>query len=164
MPIPGIPQPQYITVDNEIRLRRFDGCFDFAFDWYQDEETVYLVDGVRKKYGWDDLQRMYNYLNGHGELYFIEIKENQTYRPIGDVTFWQDDLPIVIGDKNCRAKGIGRKVIEVLVQRGRELGYPALKVNEIYGFNPASRKCFESVGFKAYARTERGNRFELKSG
>lgn len=48
MPIPGIPQPQYITVDNEIRLRRFDGCFDFAFDWYQDEETVYLVDGVRK--------------------------------------------------------------------------------------------------------------------
>ncbi len=58
MPIPGIPQPQYITVDTEIRLRRFDGCFDFAFDWYQDEETVYLVDGVRKKYSRDDLQRM----------------------------------------------------------------------------------------------------------
>ncbi len=134
MPIPGIPQPQYITVDNEIRLRRFDGCFDFAFDWYQDEETVYLVDGVRKKYSRDDLQHMYNYLNGHGELYFIEIKENQTYRPIGDVTFWQDNFPIVIGDKSCRAKGIGRRVIRALVQRGRELGY------------------------------ERGNRFELKSG
>ena len=48
--------------------------------------------------------RMYRYLNEHGELYFIEIKDGDTYRPIGDVTFWQEDMPIVVGEKNLRGK------------------------------------------------------------
>ena len=82
------------------------------------------------------------------------------WKPIGDVTFWPDDMPIVIGDRAYRGRGVGKKVIAALIQRGRELGFETLRVNEIYEYNTASRKCFESMGFRAYEKTEKGNRFE----
>ena len=162
MPIPGIMQPEIIPINDELRLRKFDGEFDFAFEWYQDADTVYLVDGVKKPYTMEVLNNMYRYLDKHGELYFIEAAEDGVYRPIGDVAFWQDDLPIVIGDKDFRSRGIGRKVIEVLIRRGRELGYGYLRVGEIYDYNTASRRCFESAGFQICGKTEMGSSYELK--
>ena len=158
MPIENVIQPEIIEIDNTLRLRKYDGVHGFAFDWYQDIETVYMVDGVRTSYSRETLDAMYSYLDKKGELYFIEILENGAYKPIGDVTFWQEDMPIVIGDKNYRGMGIGKKVISALVQRGRELGYPCLYVREIYDFNIASRKCFESVGFSVCEKTEKGYR------
>lgn len=119
MPIEKIEQPQIIEIDDTLRLRKYDGKFDFAFEWYQDTETVYLVDGVKEPYSFGKLRGMYEYLNEHGELYFIEAGENGNYKPIGDVTFWQNDMPIVIGDKNYRGKHIGRKVILALIERGK---------------------------------------------
>ena len=159
MPIPNIEQPQIIQIDTNLRLRKFDGHFDFAFRWYQDEELVYLVDGVRRPYSYETLSNMYHYLDRHGELYFIEVLEGQ-WKPIGDVCFWQEDLPIVIGDPAYRGKGIGGKVICALIARGRALGYDRLAVNEIYDYNTASRKCFENAGFRVSEKTETGNRFE----
>ena len=161
MAIEGIIQPELIQVDDNIRLRKYDRKYDFAYDWYQDEETVYLVDGKKEPYSNEMLSRMYEYLNNHGELYFIEIKEGDVYFPIGDVTFSKIDMPIVIGDKKFRGKGIGEKVIRTLIQRGQELGYSKLFVNEIYSYNPASRKCFEKNGFVDYEETDKGNRFQL---
>jgi RimJ/RimL family protein N-acetyltransferase len=162
MPIVGIKQPAFIQVDENIRLRKFDGIYDFAFEWYQDEETVYLVDGKREPYTQEQLKRMYEYLNQHGELYFIEVMNGTSYQAIGDVTFWKEDMPIVIGDKTFRGKGVGKKVVTCLIERGKTLGYHMLKVNEIYSYNIASRKCFESMGFESYEQTERGNRFQLR--
>ena len=78
------------------------------------------------------LKGMYEYLNNAGELYFIEVLENGTYKPIGDVTFWQEDMPIVIGDPAYRGKGIARKGISALIERGKSLGYDHLVVGEIY--------------------------------
>ena len=161
MPIPGTEQPEYLYIDGKLRLRRFDNHFDFAFDWYQDPETVWLVDGVRTPYSWENLERMYHYLEKQGELYFIEALRNGAFHPIGDVCFWQDDMPIVIGDRAFRGKGIGRQVVSSLILRGRELGYDTLRVHEIYAYNTASRKCFEGLGFRPYETTEHGNRFEL---
>lgn len=161
MAIEGIVQPDVLQIDDEIRLRKYDGAYDFAFDWYQDEETVYLVDGVRKPYSAETLKCMYEYLNKQGELYFIEMLKDGAWAPIGDVTFWKDDMPIVIGDRAYRGKGIAKKVIARLIERGKSLGYDSLHVNEIYEFNAVSRKCFESLGFEAYERTEKGNRFRL---
>ena len=162
MPIEKIEQPQIIEIDDTLRLRKYDGKFDFAFEWYQDTETVYLVDGVKEPYTFGKLRGMYEYLNEYGELYFIEAGENGNYKPIGDVTFWQNDMPIVIGDKNYRGKHIGRKVVLALIERGKKLGYKKLYVDEIYDYNIASRKCFESAGFRAYEKTEKGNRFVLE--
>lgn len=162
MAISGVEQPEIIQVTAELRLRKYDGVYDFAFDWYQDEETVYFVDGVRKPYSEETLKCMYEYLNKQGELYFIEVLEEDTYRPIGDVCFWKDDMPIVIGEKAYRGKGYGSKIVSALIERGKTLGYDTLYVNEIYEFNIGSRRCFEKLGFVAYEKTEKGNRFCLK--
>ena len=162
MAINGIVQPDEIQITDELRLRKYDGICDFAFDWYQDEETVYLVDGVRKPYSEETLTCMYEYLNKQGEMYFIETLEDGAHKSIGDVCFWKDDMPIVIGEKAYRGKGIASKVIGALIERGKSLGYDTLRVNEIYEFNIASRKCFEKMGFVAYEKTEKGNRFLLK--
>lgn len=162
MPIENINQPEIINIDSNLRLRKFDNKFSFAFNWYQDEDTVKLVDGLNaKKYDFNTLKSMYQYLNNVGELYFIEILENNEFIPIGDVTFWKDDMPIVIGDKNYRNKGIGKKVIEALIGRAKELGYQEIKVREIYTYNIASQRLFESVGFKKSGNTANGFSYTL---
>ena len=159
--IQGIEQPAIIQIDNTLRLRKYDGVHDFALEWYLDEETVYLVDGKRDPYTMERLGGMYRYLNNAGELYFIEALENGTYKPIGDVTFWQEDMPIVIGDRNYRGRKIGRRVVSALVKRGVALGYDHLEVGEIYDWNEGSRRCFESVGFQAYEKTDKGAKYKL---
>ena len=160
MPIPNVEQPDILSVSDILRLRKFDDDFDFAFGWYQDEELVYLVDGVRRPYSRETLSNMYHYLDKHGELYFIEVLEER-WKPVGDVCFWKEDMPIVIGDPTYRGKGIGSQVIAALIGRGRELGYDRLVVNEIYEYNFASRKCFENTGFRILEKTEKGNRFYM---
>ena len=161
MAIPGIEQPEIIQIEDTLRLRKYDGVHDFALEWYLDKDTVYLVDGKRDPYTMERLGGMYRYLNNAGELYFIEVLENGTYKPIGDVTFWQEDMPIVIGDQNYRGKGIGRKVISALIERGKKLEYDYLAVGEIYDWNEGSRRCFDSVGFIAYEKTEKGRSYKI---
>ncbi len=161
MAIQGIEQPEIIQVSASIRLRKYDGKNEAALQWYQDVETVYLVDGKREPYTMERLNRMYDYLNNAGELFWIEVMEQGAYRPIGDVTFCQNDMPIVIGDRNYRGKRIGRKIVSVLVDRGKALGYDYLEVAEIYNWNGGSRRCFESIGFKAFEKTEKGARYKL---
>lgn len=72
MPIPGIQQPDLITISPSLRLRSYDLVHDFALPWYQDHETLMLVDGKDVPYTPERLARMYQYLNDHGELYFID--------------------------------------------------------------------------------------------
>lgn len=159
MAIQGIKQPEIIQIGNDLRLRRYDGIHGFALAWYRDEETVWLVDGNRNPYTPERLDGMYRYLNDTGELYFIEVLENGTYKPIGDVTFSREDMPIVIGDPAYRRKGIGSRVIAALIERGKELGYSHLTVGEIYGWNEGSRRCFEHSGFTACGKTEKGSSY-----
>lgn len=161
MAIQEVEQPSIIQIDDNLRLRKYNAEYSFALTWYQDTELVYLVDGKRNTYTMERLEEMYSYLNNMGELYFIEILENGKYKPIGDVTFWQEDMPIVIGEQFYRGKGIGRKVITALVERGRKLGYEKLYVDEIYSYNDGSKRCFESVGFKEYEKTEKGARYVI---
>lgn len=60
----------------------------------------------RTPYTLEKVHVMYRYLQARGELYIIEGKDTplSDFRPIGDVTFWQDDLPIVIGEKAWQTK------------------------------------------------------------
>lgn len=162
MPIENIHQPEVININNQLRLRKFDGKYSFAFDWYQDEDTLKLVDGLdANRYDFDKLKRMYEYLDNKGELYFIEILDNNKFTPIGDVTFWKEDMPIVIGNKNYRRKGIGKEVVKALIQRAKDLGYQEIKVREIYTYNITSQKLFESMGFKKAGSTKDGFCYSL---
>ena len=162
MAISGVEQPACIQIDQALRLRRYDGTADFALAWYQDPELVYLVDGVKKPYSRETLYNMYTYLDQHGELYFIEVREGETFVPIGDVTFSQADLPIVIGVPEYRGRGLGRQVIRCLMDRGRQLGYDTLGVREIYDWNTGSVRCFTCCGFVPVEKTEQGWRYEAK--
>jgi len=164
MGIRGIEQPEIINIDRELRLRKYTDDCAFALEWYQDEETLMLVDGVNAPYDMDRLYRMYHYLGERGEVYFIEFKsaDGLEYRPIGDVSFWQNDMPIVIGYKSLRGQGIGRRVIKSLINRAGQLGFPYLEVDEIYDFNTASQRLFESLGFKAVQKTEKGQKYRLE--
>jgi len=165
MLIEEIHQPQVIEIDGIARLRKYKATADFldrAFNWYTDVETVYLVDGVKEPYTYERMKAMYRYLEENGELYIIEVLQDGEYIPVGDVTLMKDDMPIVIGDKSMRGKGLGRKVILALLERCRLLGFSDMRINEIYGFNVASRRCFESVGFNEYEKTEKGSRFIIK--
>lgn len=60
MPILNIKLPEYIIVSDNIRLRKFDNNFAFALEWYQDEETLMLVDGNNEPYDMEKLCRMYS--------------------------------------------------------------------------------------------------------
>lgn len=53
MPIVSIMQPDYINIDKKIRLRKYDGSIDFVLDWYQDEETIMLVDPKMRNMIWN---------------------------------------------------------------------------------------------------------------
>lgn len=161
MPMDGIIQPDFIEIDETLRLRKYDGCHDFAFDWYQDPDTVLMVDGVRNTYSRERLDKMYAYLNNIGELYFIEVAENGVFSPIGDVTFWRDDMPIVIGPPQYRSRGIGRRVVTALMERARSLGFTEFHVGEIYRWNTPSRALFTSMGFVPYEETEQGHRYKI---
>ena len=149
-------QPEMLMVDDALRLRRFDGPNEIAFQWYQDAETVYMVDGVKEPYTWDKLQRMYAYLQKKGELYWIERLDDGVWRMIGDVCWWPEDLPMVIGDRGARGKGIGRRVLAALAQRAKELGFSEMHVREIYHYNDASRRCYEAAGFCVCGETNMG--------
>ena len=160
MPIPGIQQPDILTIDTTLRLKKVGNRFDFALPWYQDPETLMLVDGKTDPYDMPHLAEMYRYLEQHGELYWIELRTpDGTLEPVGDVTLWPEDLPIVIGRKDLRGQGIGRRTVAALMERARCLGWRELYVNEIYSFNTASRALFEGLGFVPCARTPRGARY-----
>lgn len=163
MPITGILQPEIIIIDSCLRLRKYTDDCSFALNWYQDEETLLLVDGVTTPYTPEKLLRMYHYLEHKGELYFIEVMSPDVidFFPIGDVTFCQHDMPIVIGDTAFRHQGIGRKVIDALIHRAKQLGFPYLEVAEIYDYNTGSQKLFTSTGFQIAEKTEKGHRYRL---
>ena len=162
MPMEGIIQPDIITISDTLRLRKFSGDCAFALDWYQDKETLLLVDGKTDPYDMKRLCQMYHYLQGQGELYWIEYKEKDSthFIPVGDVTFGKEDIPIVIGDSTLRGMGIGKQVIRTLIARARALGFDVLRVADIYDYNVASRKLFEACGFRATEFTEKGHRYE----
>lgn len=163
MPIDGMIQPDTIKISSTLRLRKFTDDCAFALKWYQDEETLLLVDGKNDPYDMKRLYQMYLYLQEQGELYFIEYKgkDGEQFIPIGDVTFGKSDLPIVIGERSQRGKGIGKQVIQALIDRARTLGFSALRVADIYDYNVGSRKLFEDCGFRATETTGKGHSYEL---
>ena len=153
-----------IQIDDSLRLVPYflADHRDAALAWYQDVDLVELVDGIRIPYSLEKLNAMYSYLERHGDLFWIEFREKEGWFPIGDITLSQNNLPIVIGNPTYQHQGLGYKVLKVLIDLARQRGWTELKVQEIYTFNPISRRCFESLGFMESRRTESGVGFLLK--
>ena len=56
MPIPNIHQEELIVIDDNLRLRAYDDQFELALDWYQDPDTIYMIDGSREPYSPERVQ------------------------------------------------------------------------------------------------------------
>lgn len=160
--------PDILDIASDLRLVRRNAPPSEALSWYQDPETPWMVDGKREPYAPERLARMYAWLSERGELWFIEVRDGITggatgeWRAVGDVTLCPSDLPIVIGDKDLRARHVGRRVIGAHCERARELGWREVLVAEIYYWNVASQRCFSAAGFEPYERAERGARWRRK--
>ena len=155
---------QIIQIDSSLRLVPYflADHRDVALTWYQDVDLVELVDGVRSPYSVKKLNAMYSYLEKHGDLFWIEYREKGEWLPIGDVTLSLENIPIVIGNPTYQHQGLGCKVLKTLIDLARQRGWKELKVQEIYDFNYASRRCFESLGFVESGSTEKGTSLFLK--
>lgn len=129
---------------------------------YQDRETVRMVDGPNAEpYDLDKLRAMFQYMSEHGELYVIErLIPDRGWIPIGDAGLQVQATPIVLSPDH-RGQGIGRAVIEALIERARVLGWQSVEVSEIYDYNVASRRMYESLGFAVVEGTELGHRYRL---
>ncbi len=78
MPIPNIQQEELIVIDDNHRLRAYDGQFELALDWYQDPDMIYMI-GRREPYSPEQVQKMYECLASLGEVYFIEVWEQECW-------------------------------------------------------------------------------------
>lgn len=162
MPIEGIAQPEILAISPTLRLPRYDGEDSYALAWYRDKDLVWMVDAVRTSYDIEQIQFMYTYQEAHGELYWIEKREDTGWTPIGDVCLSKKDIAIVIGPTAARGQGIGKQVLLCLVQRAKTLEWQALYVKDIYEWNAASQALFIGVGFVPSEKTEQGHSYVLQ--
>ena len=165
MPLENIKQPEIIQVSDCLRLRKFEslsGMESLALGWYQDPDTVRLVDGPQAEaYTLEKLEKMYAYLSGRGELYWIEEDRGQGYRPVGDASLLpKGDTPVVIGAREDRGRGLGRAVVSALISRGEALGFSSMSV-DIYDYNHDSKRLFRSLGYIEGEATAHGHKYVL---
>lgn len=130
-------------VDDEIVLVRYYPNYKTTLAWYQDLDLCKQVDNRDTAYDLELLKRMYNYLNKHGDLFYIKYKN----RLCGDVCLQPSGEVNIVIAKPFQNKHIGRRVINEIIQLAREKNMHELQA-EIYIFNTQSQKMFQSVGFK----------------
>ena len=150
MPIRNIEQPIVIEVDENIRLLKFNGNYEIALSGYQDPYVYQNSEGIfddTKKPDINYIKGMFEWLNNNGELYYIQIREDQDYISIGDVTIKDVNPPITIWYEKYRSIGIGTKVMKIVIRRLKELGYDKITGTTVYKWNESSQKMHEKLGF-----------------
>ena len=130
-------------VDDEIVLVRYYPNYKTTLAWYQDLDLCKQVDNRDTAYDLELLKRMYNYLNKHGDLFYIKYKN----RLCGDVCLQPSGEVNIVIAKPFQNKHIGRRVVNEIIQLAREKSLHELQA-VIYIFNTQSQKMFQSVGFK----------------
>ncbi len=94
-----------------VRLRplRLPEDIETALGWYQDPEVLFYSEGPGVTgFNRTRIERMYRWLLGRGEVFFIEVEGFEgTWQPVGDVALCETMIPIVIGEPHI---GIGEWV------------------------------------------------------
>lgn len=132
-----------ISISKDLYLVNYFPAYMISLEWYQDEETVKMVDNIDDAYSIEDLKRMYAYLSKNGDLYYI-VYDNKL---VGDCAIFDQNFLAIVIDKNFRDIKIGKKVLAKLIDMGRKKGLDYLQA-EIYDFNQASLALFQGQGFK----------------
>jgi RimJ/RimL family protein N-acetyltransferase len=151
MALKEFEQPEIIDISDSLRLRKYDGHFALFLPGYQNPVVYQNSEGIFDESRIPDLdyvKGMCNYLAKVGELYYIEAKENGTYVPIGDVTVKDENPPIAIWVDTYRGKGIGKLVMQTVIDRLKGLGFEKITGSTVYQWNTSSQKLHEGLGFQ----------------
>lgn len=157
-------QPQFIIINDTLRLRKYDGNYHSFLTAYQDPFVYQNSEGIFDESHiptLDYVKGMCEYLTANGELYFIEIIADGEYISIGDVTVKCENPPIAIWYDKYRNKGIGKLVMMTVIGRLRELGAQKITDSTVYKWNIASQKLHESLGFRKTKESETEYFYEL---
>ena len=157
MPINNIPQPEIIDISDCLRLKKYDGSYEKALKGYRDPYVYQNSEGIfdtDKIPDADYVRGMFEYLDGEGELYFIEALEDGVWNAVGDITFKNVNPPIAIWKEQYRSRGIGTAVMNVMISRLRELGYVRITGSTVYKWNTASQRMHERLGFEKTEENE----------
>ena len=100
------------------------------------------MDNQNRIYDLSVLKNMYQHLDSHGDLYYIEYKGILC----GDVSLQKSGEISVVICKEYQNRHIGRAVLGKILMLAKEKKYPQCYA-QIYSFNTQSRKMFESMGF-----------------
>lgn len=121
-------------VDNEITLVPYYPSYEDSFAWYQDPDLCKQVDNIDHVYSMDMLKGMYNYLNTHGDCYYIQY----CGKLVGDVTL-QDNAEIsIVVCREYQNRHIGRRCIHNMIELAMEKNLEEIKA-KVYSFNSQSR-------------------------
>lgn len=138
--------------DGNIRLRNLIIPDDIpvACVWYQDAELVHFSEGDYVAYDEDTVVRMYRWLSNRGFLFLIEYRPivSSAWIPIGDAALCRDMVPIAIGDKAHRSRGIGTRVLRLLISEARACGWDKVIAHKIFIDNIRSIRMYERCGFR----------------
>ena len=131
-----------IIITTALRLIPYYPAYDEALTWYQDAELCHQVDNKDRVYDLPILKNMYQYLDSHGDLFYIESEGMLC----GDVCLQENGEISIVICKEYQNRHIGRAVIGKILELARGKGYTECFA-EIYPFNIQSRKMFASMGF-----------------
>ena len=165
MPLPNITQPEVIDISCALRLRKYDGNFEIFLPGYQDPVVYQNSEGIFDESRIPDLryvEGMCAYLAKAGELYYIEAKENDVFIPIGDVTVKPENPPIAIWKETWRGRGVGKLVLQAVIDRLCSLGYERIVDSTVYRWNTASQHLHESLGFVRSREGEKEIKYTLE--
>lgn len=130
-------------VDEEIKLIPYYRNDEVSLSWYQDLNVCKQVDNREEPYSLERLHRMYDYLNSHGECYYIEYKGVL----VGDVSLRDNAEVAIVVCKEYQNQHIGRRCVLEMLKLAKEKEMDTVKAN-IYSFNIQSRSMFRKVGFE----------------
>ena len=130
-------------IDNELRLIPYHRNDEASLPWYQDLDVCRQVDDRSTPYDLPLLHQMYDYLNSHGDCYYIE------YRGVlvGDVSLRDSGEIAIVVCKEYQNRHIGRRCVLELLKLAAEKGMTQVTAN-IYAFNHQSQRMFLAVGFE----------------
>ena len=131
------------VIDEKIKLISYYRNDEASFPWYQDLDVCKQVDNRDEPYDLELLHNMYDYLNAHGDCYYIEYKGVL----VGDVSLRDNAEIAIVVCKEYQNWHIGRRCVLDILKLAREKGMDRVRAN-IYSFNGQSQFMFQSVGFE----------------
>ena len=106
--------------NQDICLVPYYPAYEIALPWYQDAELCHHVDNQNRIYDLSILKNMYQYLDSHGDLFYIEYKGILC----GDVCLQTSGEISIVVCKEYQNRHIGRIVIGKILALAKEKKYP----------------------------------------